>query len=120
MAANVQEVAAPPPPARNPVDQSLDWIGFSTKGNCNRIHDEGGLEAFDNFFSVTEINIQDMASGFSKRTIKFGMRCVKCTLDIMHWSQDERRCSCMASLTGITNAEEYKALLGKSLNQYAL
>ena len=92
-------------------------IGFITEGNCNNIRDEGGMEAFDNFVGLTMSNIQDIASGFSKRTnaqgrINSGMRRVKYTLGIMYRSQDESRCSCTASLIEIADAKEYKALLG--------
>ena len=85
-----------PPPARKPVDQALTWIGFGTKGNRYRIHNEGGLEAFDDFVGLAESNIQDMASGFSMSTtaqehINFGMWHVKYTLGIMNWVQDESR-----------------------------
>ena len=34
----------------------------------------------------------------------------------MHWAQDESRCSHTASLTRITDAEEYKVLLGIDLD----
>ena len=66
-----------------------------------------------------------MASGFSKRNtaqghISFGMQRVNYTLGIMHWAQDERRCSRTASLTGIADAEEYKALLGTTLDRATL
>ena len=121
MTANIPEVLVPPPPARNPVDQTLLWIGFGTDGNRKSICDEGGLEVFDDFVGLTESNIRDMASVFSKRTttqgrINFGVRCVTYNLGIMHWAQDERRCSRMAYLTGIVDAEEYKALLGTALD----
>ena len=39
------------------------------------------------------------------------MRRVKYTLGIMHWAQDEIRCSRAASITGIYDAEEYNSLL---------
>ena len=95
-------------------------VGFITEGNCNNIRDEGGMEAFDKFFGLTMSNIQDIASGFSKRTnaqgrINSGMRRVKYTLGIMYRSQDESRCSCTASLIDIADAKEYKALLGIAL-----
>ena len=57
MAANVPVVAAPTNPARNPVDQALGWIGLGTEVNCNIIHNEGGLEAFDNFVGLTGSDI---------------------------------------------------------------
>ena len=90
-------------------------------GNLNRIRDEGGMEAFNDFVGLNESDIRDTASGLSKRTtdkrcINFGMRRVKYTLGIMHWAQDDSRCSCKASLTGIADAEEYKALLGTALD----
>ena len=120
MAANLQVVVVPPTPARNLVDQSIAWIGFGTEVNRNNIRDEGGLEAFDDFFGFTMINIQDMASGFSNRTIakrriNFGMWRVKYTLGIMHWAQDETRRPCTSSLTGISDAKEYKDLLDIAL-----
>ena len=68
MAENVLAVVFPPPPARNPADQALTWIGFGTEGNHNIIRNEGGLDTFDDFVSLTESNIRDMASGFSKST----------------------------------------------------
>ena len=67
MSTNVLEVMVPPPPARNPIDQALAWIGFGTEGNHNNIRNEGGLEEFDDFVGLTLSNIRDMASGFSKR-----------------------------------------------------
>ena len=107
----------PPPPARNPVDQSLAWIRFGMEGK--RICDEGGLEAFDDLVGLIESNIQEMAFGFSKGTtaqwnIIFGMWRMKYTLGIMHRAQDESRWSFTASLKFIYDAEEYKALLGTS------
>ena len=72
MAANVLVVVDPPQPTKNPVYQYLSWIGFFTEINCNSIHYEGGLEAFDDFSGLTESDIQDIASGFSRRTIAQG------------------------------------------------
>ena len=57
MTANVPEVVVPPPPAVNPVDQALAWIGFGTEGNLKKIHNEGGLEAFNEFVGLTMRNI---------------------------------------------------------------
>ena len=53
MAENVAAVVFPPPTARNPVDQALDFIQFGPEGNCNEISDEGGLETFEDFFGCT-------------------------------------------------------------------
>ena len=39
------------------------------------------------------------------------MRRVKYTLGIIHWAHIESRCSCMASFTGVSDAEEYKSVL---------
>ena len=64
MSSNVPAVVVHPPPARDPVDQDLEWIGFGTEVNCNSIHDEGGMDSFDDFVGLTESNIQDMASIF--------------------------------------------------------
>ena len=65
-----------------------------------------------------------MASRFYKRTAAQGrvlfLQRIKYTLGIMHWAQGESRCSCTASLTEITDADEYKALLGTVLDQSAL
>ena len=121
MEENVPPVVVPPPPARNPVDQALAWIGFGTEGNHNSIRDEGGLEAFDDFIGLNKRDIRDMDPGLFKTTtaqgcINFGMRRMKYTLGIMHWVQDESRCSRTVSITGISDAEEYKALLGTSLD----
>ena len=57
MASNVPEFVVPPPPARNPVDQALVWIGFGTEVNRNKIRNEGGLDAFNNFVGLTVRNI---------------------------------------------------------------
>ena len=48
------------------------------------------------------------------------MRSVKYTLGIMHWKQYESRCSRAASLPGIDDAEEYKAILGIALDRATL
>ena len=124
MAANVPVVVAPTHPARNPVDQALVWIGFGTEVNCNSIRNEGGLEAFADFF-LTGSDIWDMASKLSKRTtaqglINFGILYVKYTLGIMHWAQDESYWSRTASLTGISDTDKHKALLGSVLDRSAL
>ena len=58
MIANVLSVVVPPPSAGNRVDQALAWIMFNTEGNRNSIHDEGGLEAFDNFIGLTVSDIR--------------------------------------------------------------
>ena len=97
-----QNIPAPPQPARNPVDQALAWIGFGVDNDRNSIREEGGFDAFDDFVGITENDIRDMASSFAKRTvaqgrINFGMRRIKYTLGIMHWVQDEGRCSRTAS-----------------------
>ena len=117
MVANVPEVVLPSPPASNPFDQALKWIGFGTKRNRKIIRDEDGPEAFDNFIGLSVSNIQDMASDFSKRTnaqgnIGFGMQRVKSTPDIMYWVQDESLWSHTEYLTVIYYTEEYKAVLG--------
>ena len=39
MAENVPVVVVPPHPARNPVYQSLEWIGFGMEDNRNSIYD---------------------------------------------------------------------------------
>ena len=114
MAANVPAVVVTPPPASNSVEQALTWIRFIMEGNHNNICDEGGLKAFEDFVGLNERNVQYMDSGFSKRTtaqghINFGMRCVKYTLVIIHWAQDEIRCSRKASLIGIADAEHNSA-----------
>ena len=111
MAENLPIVADPPHPSRNPVDQSIAWIGFRTEVNRNSIRDEGGLEAFDYFVDLTESNIRYITSGFSKRTtaqvrINFGMQRVKYTLGIIQWNQYERRWYHTESLTGITNDDK--------------
>ena len=66
-----------------------------------------------------------MASDFSKSTtargrINFGMRHMKYNLGIMHWVQDESRCSSTASLTGIAYSEEYKSLLVTTMDRATL
>ena len=115
----------PPPPATNPVDQDLEWIGFGTEGNRNSIRNEGVLEVFDDFIGLTVSNTRDMASSFYKMTtaqgrINFGMRHVNYTLGIMYWEQDESLCSCTAALIGIADDEYHKALLGKALDSATL
>ena len=125
MAENVLAVMVPPLPARNPVDQALEWIGFGMEGNHNSIRNEGGMRAFDNFVGLTVSDIWDTASGFYKRTtaqwrINFGMQHVNYTLGIMHWAQDEIRCSRTETLTGMSDAEEHKALLGIYLGSATL
>ena len=57
----------PPLPASNPVEQAISWIGFGTESNRNRIRFEGGLEVFNGFVGLTESDIRDTASGFSKK-----------------------------------------------------
>ena len=57
MAENVLVDVVPPPPARNPVDQALAWIGFVTEFNRKSIHDEGRLEVFENFVGLIVSNI---------------------------------------------------------------
>ena len=57
MAKNVPAVVPPPPPTKNLVDQYLAWIGFVNEGNRNKICDEGGLEAFDEYFGLIVSNI---------------------------------------------------------------
>ena len=118
MAENVPVFAAPPQPARNPVKQDLAWIGFGTEGNRNIIWDDVGLEAFKDLIGLAESDIRDIASGLSysnttQGSITFGMWRVKYTLGVMHWAQDGNRWYRTVSLTGVSNAEEYKALLGK-------
>ena len=65
---NVPAVVVSPPPARNPVDQALAWIGFGMEVKLNRIRDEGGLESFDDLVGLTESDIRYMTSVFSERT----------------------------------------------------
>ena len=57
MESNVPVIVVPPLPARNPVDQALGLIGFSTEGNRNSIRVEGRLEAFGDLVGLTERNI---------------------------------------------------------------
>ena len=57
-------------------------------------------------------------SNTSQERINFVMRPVKYNLGITQWAQDESRCSRTASLTGIADSKEYKALLGTAL-EYA-
>ena len=89
MAENIPKVVVPPPPARNPIDQFLAWIEFSTEGNHNIIWNEDRVEAFENFIGLNESDIRDTAFSFSKSTtaqgrINFGLRRVKYTLGNMH------------------------------------
>ena len=105
MVENVLAVAVIPLPSRNPVYQALEWIQFGTETNRNRTPNEGGLDVSENFFSITESNIEDIASVFDKRAVaqwrvNFGMRHVK--------------------YAGITNADAHKALWGTALDSAAL
>ena len=102
MAENIPTVVVSQLPTRNLFNQALSWIVFFAAGNCNNIRNEGGLGEFENSVDLTVSNILDMESGFSNSTtaqglINSGMRRVKYTLCIMHWAQDESRCSCTLS-----------------------
>ena len=89
--------AAPQAAAITEVDQCLQWIRFANAANRQAIRDEAGLDSLADFIDITETDIRDMAESFVKHSpaqrFVFGMHRIKWLLGLMHWVQDQDRCS---------------------------
>ena len=56
---------------REPIDETLEWIGFNTKSGRDAIIEEG-FESFEELAGNTSKDIESLAYSFSKRTIAYG------------------------------------------------
>jgi hypothetical protein len=106
---------APPPPV---MDTILEWIGFDQEATRTRIRDEG-FDTFADLATMKEKDIRDLAESYSRRTVAdgrsiFGLRRIRYMIGLIHWVQDFIRTGEEASLDGINNAVQFKAVLDEA------
>lgn len=80
----------------DPIQQLLELIGFS-EDETERII-QSGLQKYSDFKYFSEKDIRDVAEEFAKRTVNdgriiFGIGRTKRMIGMMHWIQDNFRCS---------------------------
>ena len=106
------------------MDQCLQWIRFANVAHRQAIRDEAGLDSLADFIDVTETNIRDMAESFAKRSpaqrFIFGMRRIKWLLSLMHWVQDQDRCSRPPTAPDVVDDDTLKEVLYVSIRHAAL
>ena len=106
------------------VDQCLQWIGFANAAHCQAIRDEAGLDSLADFIDITETDIRDMADSFAKRSpaqrFIFGMQRIKWLPGLMHWVQDQDRCSHPPTAADVVNDDALKEVLNVSIHRAAL
>ena len=106
------------------VNKCLQWIGYSNVAHCQAIRDEAGLDSLTDFIDVTETDIRDMAESFAKRSpaphFIFGMRQIKWFLGLMHWVQDQNRCSGPPTAADVVEDDILKEVLNVSIRRAAL
>ena len=100
------------------MDTILQWIGFDQEATCTRIRDEG-FDTFADLATIKEKDIRDLAESYSRRTITdgrsiFGLRRIRYMIGLIHWVQDFGRTGEEASLNGINNAAQFKAVLDEA------
>jgi hypothetical protein len=91
-----------PPPAIDPMDLELEWIGFGIAATRERIQIEG-FESFEDLNSMKEKDIRDLAESYGRRTIGdgrfiFGICRTKYLIGLIHWVQDFARINGMPSM----------------------
>ena len=103
------------------VDQCLQWIGFANAAHRQAIRDEAGLDSLADFIDVTITNIRDMAESFAKHSqaqcFIFGMQQIKWLLHLMHWVQDQDRCSCPPTAADVVDDDALKEVLNVSIRR---
>ena len=106
------------------VDQCLQWIGFVNAAHCQAIRDKAGLNSLADFIDVTETNLRDMAESFAKcspaQCFIFGMWRIKWLLGLMHWLQDQDRCSRPPTAADVVDDDALKEVLSVSICRAAL
>ena len=106
------------------MDQCLQWIGFANVAHRQAIRDEAGLNSLADFIEVTETNIIDMAESFAKcspaHRFIFGMRRIKWLLGLMHWVQDQDRCSRPPTAANVVDNDAFKEVLNVSIHHATL
>ena len=105
------------------VDQCLQWIRFANVAHRQAIRDNAGLDGLADFIDVTETDIRDMAESFAKHSpaqcFIFGMRPIKWLLSLMHWVQDQDRCSRPPTAADVADDNEFKEVLNVSIRHAA-
>ena len=88
------------------------------------IRDEAGLDGLADFIDVTENDIRDMAESFAKRSpahrFIFGMQQIKWLLGLMHWVQDQDRCSRPPTAADVADDNVFKEVLNISIRRATL
>ena len=106
------------------VDQCLQWIRFANAAHRQDIRDKAGLNSLADFIDITETDIRDMAESFAKRLpaqhFIFGMRRIKWLLSLMHWVQDQDRCSRPPTTVDVVDDDTLKEVLNVSIRPAAL
>ena len=99
--------------APNPMDSVLDWIGFTTPGERNRIM-EDALGLLADLERIKANDIKEIARNFSKhrgnQRLDFGYNRMQWLKNMVHWAQDFYRCSEVPTIDGL-NCESFLAAL---------
>ena len=106
------------------VDQCLQWNRFANVAHRQAIRDEAGLNSLADFIDVTETDIRDMGESFAKRSpaqhFIFGIRRIKWLLGLIHWVQDQDRCSRPPTAADVADDDAFKEVLNVSICRAAL
>lgn len=90
--------------APNPMDSVLEWIGFTTPGDRNRIMEEA-LGSLADLERIKADDIKEIARDFSKRRgnqrLDFGYNRMQRLKNVVHWAQDFYRCSEVPTIEGL-------------------
>ena len=84
-----------------------------------------GFKSLEDFISLTEKDIREMADGYEKHThakgcIPFGLCQVKLLIGVLHWVQDQDQCYQVASVAGIADADKFCQVIEVSIQRAAL
>ena len=94
------------------VNKCLLWIGFMVQGHQDSIIEEAGFMSLSSFIDGSKMDIRDMSESYMKRSgancIIFSLCHTKLLVGIMHWAQDNDRCSREPTFDDIPDGDTFK------------
>ena len=116
----VATFGAAPVPLRDPMDEALEWISFTSPAHRVSIVAEG-FNTFVKLSSNTTRDIADLSSSFVKRTvayyrIKFGICRTRRIKAMLYWDLDFQRCSKIPTIAGMYQGS-YLILFENAINR---
>jgi hypothetical protein len=97
------------------IDTVLTYCGFDQPETRANIALDG-FDSFDELMNLSEANIDELAKGFASRRvadgkISFGLKRILFLKASIHWTQDFRRVSRVATLAGIENQASFREVI---------